>query len=199
MATCSTSAVQLRVKDTTIMTMNLEDCFATTMNEQKGTGMMENETELPSERAQRHAIVLGFFDKPPPRDIKVDRGLPPKRTELAKFLAWEQRTRDEIADLQRRRTELASAVAAPVHTHEKIAQLERADLANLRTASGPVNATLTRTAERDALVTRERRENYEADQARRALRQAARGVRQRRAARVRHGPVRGVDLDIEAR
>lgn len=93
---------------------------------------MENETELPSERAQRRAIVLGFFDKPPPRDIKVDRGLPPKRAELAKFLAWQQRTRDEIADLQRRRTELASAIGAPARTHEQIAQLERADLANLR-------------------------------------------------------------------
>src|SRR5258707_13907678 len=122
--------------------------------------MMETEIELPSERAQRHAIVLGFFDKPPPRDIKVDRGLPPKRTELAKFLAWEQRPRDEIADLQRRRTELASAIGASARTREQIAQLERADLANLRTASGPVSATLTRAPERDALVTRERRENY---------------------------------------
>jgi hypothetical protein len=117
---------------------------------------MENETELPSERAQRRAIALGFFDKPPPHDIKVDRGLPRKRTQLAKLLAWEQRTRDEIVDLQRRRIELASAVGAPARTREQIAQFERADLSNLRTASGPVSATLTRTPEHDALVTRER-------------------------------------------
>jgi hypothetical protein len=74
---------------------------------------------------------------------------------------------------------LTECVNAPARTREQIARLEATDLAKLRTSSGPVNATLTQSEERDSLVRRERDENYAAEQAQRVLRQ--------------------VDLDIKSR
>ena len=142
--------------------------------------MTEAEMEFEA-RAQDRAMGLGFFDQDPPRAVKADtRGLPPARARLARLLAWESETQTEIAELQHRRSELAAAVAAPARTREQISQIERADRARLRTSSGPVDATLTRTAERDSLVNRLRTEDYAAQQAGKILQQVDLDIKSRR-------------------
>jgi len=80
----------------------------------------DEDDESFDDRVQRFGIERGYFDGPIPDDIPAVHGLPPKRSELARFLEWRRRTAAELEHAKVSHGRAITALGGEATTKQKI-------------------------------------------------------------------------------
>lgn len=125
-----------------------------------------------ADEAQRLAIEQGFFNGSIPADIPAPPGLPPRRADLARYLAWCRRTTHELEALEEAHHRAIESLGGERTTKAKIDALISADIAavlKFALGDGEITAKKVRAFERHQLEQKLKDDQHTAEVARASL------------------------------